>query len=200
MDFQLMAVLETFFFSFSSFVKWVPKTAKFHHTSLKGRSCSAKLRISHCTDTANRETQAQKFPKWFSMDPAWHSGKQQMWAKKKAQRTLLFRKLRGKGSLWNAESSPCFLSPGFLVPAPVLLFNTVWPRAGHLILMKFISKFCYFMDYTVHGILQARILEWVAFPFSRGSSEPRNWTQVSCIAGGFFNSWATREAQEYWSG
>ena len=37
------------------------------------------------------------------------------------------------------------------------------------------------MDYTVHGILQARILEWVAFPFSRGSSQPRDRTQVSCI-------------------
>ena len=37
---------------------------------------------------------------------------------------------------------------------------------------------------TVHGILQARILEWVAFPFSRGSSQPRDWTQVSCIVGG----------------
>ena len=35
------------------------------------------------------------------------------------------------------------------------------------------------MDYTVHGILQARILEWVAFPFSRGSSQPRDQTQVS---------------------
>ena len=56
------------------------------------------------------------------------------------------------------------------------------------------------MDYTVHGILQARILEWVAFPFSRGSSQPRDQTQVSHIAGGFFTSWATREAQEYWSG
>ena len=51
------------------------------------------------------------------------------------------------------------------------------------------------MDYTVHGILQARILEWVAFPFSKGSSQPRDWTQVSHIAGGFFTSWATREAQ-----
>jgi len=40
--------------------------------------------------------------------------------------------------------------------------------------------------YTVHGILQARILEWVAFPFSRGSSQPRDQTQVSRIAGGFF--------------
>ena len=47
--------------------------------------------------------------------------------------------------------------------------------------------------YTVHGILQARILEWVAFPFSRGSSQPRDLTQVSCIAGRFFTSWATRE-------
>ena len=46
-----------------------------------------------------------------------------------------------------------------------------------------------------HGILQARILEWVAVPFSRGSSQSRNRTQVSCIAGGFFTNWATREAQ-----
>ena len=47
------------------------------------------------------------------------------------------------------------------------------------------------MGYTVHGILQGRILEWVAFPFSRGSSQPRDRTQVSCIAGRFFISWAT---------
>ena len=44
------------------------------------------------------------------------------------------------------------------------------------------------MDYTAHGILQARILEWVAFPFSRGSSQPRDQIQVSCISGGFFTS------------
>ena len=44
------------------------------------------------------------------------------------------------------------------------------------------------MDYTVHGILQVRILEWVAFPFSRGSSQARDRTQVSHIAGGFFTS------------
>ena len=49
------------------------------------------------------------------------------------------------------------------------------------------------MDYTVPGILQARILEWVAFPFSRGFSQPRNQTRVSCIAGRFFTSWATRD-------
>ena len=50
-------------------------------------------------------------------------------------------------------------------------------------------------DCIVHGILQARILEWVAFPFSRGSSQPRDRTQVSRIAAWFFTSWATREAQ-----
>jgi len=53
---------------------------------------------------------------------------------------------------------------------------------------------CDSMDYTVHGILQARRLEWVAFPFSRGSSQPRDGTQVSHIADPFFTSWATREA------
>ena len=49
-------------------------------------------------------------------------------------------------------------------------------------------------DYIVHGILQARILEWVAFPFPRGSSQSRDRTQVSHIAGRFFTSWATRTA------
>ena len=51
------------------------------------------------------------------------------------------------------------------------------------------------MDCIIHGILQARILEWVAFPFSRRSSQPRDRIQVSYIAGRFFTSWATREAQ-----
>ena len=53
---------------------------------------------------------------------------------------------------------------------------------------------CTRMDYTVHGIIQARVLEWVAYPFSSGSSQPRNWTGISWIAGGFFTSWATRKA------
>ena len=54
---------------------------------------------------------------------------------------------------------------------------------------------CNPMDYTVHGILQARILEWVAIPFSRRSFQPRDQTQVSCIAGRFFTTWATRETR-----
>ena len=49
-------------------------------------------------------------------------------------------------------------------------------------------RLCNPMDYTVHEILQARILEWVAFPFSRISSQPRDRTQAFCIGGGFFTS------------
>ena len=47
---------------------------------------------------------------------------------------------------------------------------------------------CDLVDYRVHGILQAKILEWIAFPFSRGSSQPRDQTQVSRIAGRFITS------------
>ena len=46
-----------------------------------------------------------------------------------------------------------------------------------------------------HGTLQARILEWVAIFFSRASSQPSDWTQVSCLAGGFFITLATKEAE-----
>ena len=54
------------------------------------------------------------------------------------------------------------------------------------------------MDYSlpgssVQGILQARIMKWVVIPFSRGSSQPRDWSWVSCIAGRFFTIWATRK-------
>ena len=47
---------------------------------------------------------------------------------------------------------------------------------------------------SVHGILQARILEWVAIPISKGTSRPRDQTQVSSIAWKFFTVWATKEA------
>ena len=57
------------------------------------------------------------------------------------------------------------------------------------------------MDYSspgssVNGILQARVLEWVAIPFSRGSSQRMGWTQVSCIANMFFTIWDTREGSK----
>ena len=50
---------------------------------------------------------------------------------------------------------------------------------------------------SVHGTLQARILEWITISFSRGSSRPRDRTLVSCTAGIFFTAWVTREAIVY---
>ena len=49
---------------------------------------------------------------------------------------------------------------------------------------------------SVHGTLQAKILEWVATSFSRGCSQPRDWTQVTFIASRFFTIWATRETHK----
>ena len=52
---------------------------------------------------------------------------------------------------------------------------------------------CSLLSSSVHGTLQARILEWIAFSFSRGTSQPRDRTRVSCITGRFFTIRATRE-------
>ena len=51
---------------------------------------------------------------------------------------------------------------------------------------------------SIHGIFHARILEWVATSFSRRSSQPRDWTWVSCIVGRCFTIWATREVTKSW--
>ena len=53
---------------------------------------------------------------------------------------------------------------------------------------------CSLLGSSVHGVFQARILEWVAMPFSKGSSWPRDQTEVSCVAGRFFTIWTTWEA------
>ena len=74
---------------------------------------------------------------------------------------------------------------------PVTLYSIV--REVKVKLAQSCPTLCGPMDYTAHEILQASILEWVAFPFPRGSSWTRNQTGVSCIAGGFFTNWATRE-------
>ena len=59
---------------------------------------------------------------------------------------------------------------------------------------------CSSPGYSVPGILQARILQWVAVPFPRGSSRPRDQMRVSCTAGRFFTTWATRETPRfYWT-
>ena len=68
--------------------------------------------------------------------------------------------------------------------------NFVWKNESR----QSCPTLCNPMDYIVHRILQARILEWVAFLFSRRFSQHGDRTQASHIVGGFFISWATREA------
>ena len=66
-----------------------------------------------------------------------------------------------------------------------------WKELLNNLKLKVIQSYltlCDPVDCIVHGILQARILEWVAFPFSRGSSHPRDRTQLSHVAGAFFTS------------
>ena len=86
------------------------------------------------------------------------------------------------------------ISWGYLQQSPITtnqgLFTSLILRKLKVKVTQLCPTLCDYMD-----ILQARILEWVAFPFFRGSPQPRDQTQVFCIAGGFFTSWATREAK-----
>ena len=86
-----------------------------------------------------------------------------------------------------------------LDPSKVWREAQLWWAMCCCLVAKSCLTLCDPMDYSspgpsVHGIFQARILEWVAFPFSRASSQPRDWTQVSCITSRFFTIWASREA------
>ena len=76
---------------------------------------------------------------------------------------------------------------GLISSTALFLPNSYWLKLKKWSEVNFTScpTLCDHRDYTVRGILQARILEWVDFPFSRGSSQPRDWTRVSHIAGGF---------------
>ena len=78
------------------------------------------------------------------------------------------------------------------------LNRLIWLKIIHRFSSSVVSDSCNPMDCSLpssslHGILQARILEWVAVSSSRGSSQPRDQTWVFCIAGRLFTNWATRE-------
>ena len=86
-----------------------------------------------------------------------------------------------------SKTSPCLHQPlltllGTSPSLPPLSVNRSPPHQSEVKVIQSCPTLCDPMDYTVHGILQARILEWVPFSFSRGSSRPRNRTGVSCIA------------------
>ena len=91
---------------------------------------------------------------------------------------------------WN-NSSPFSLLPTlttiiiFSDSMNLIILDTLYKWKVKVKVAQSCPTLCDPMDYTVHGILQARVLEWVAFPFSRGSSQPRDRIQFSCIAGRF---------------
>ena len=82
---------------------------------------------------------------------------------------------------------------------PCIMVNPYTILRSNYFENRSVMSLCDPMDHTFYGIFQARILEWVAFPFSRGSFQPRDRIQISLTAGGFFTYCAIREAQEYWS-
>ena len=130
---------------------------------------------------------------------------------------LLYQWISIKATLKNAFLSPCLhcaLEQLHMVGA--ILYQTVGVESNGISVYTSVNKawiltcgqlcsvaplcltLCNPMDcsppgFSVHGILQARILEWVAIPFPRGSSQCKNWTQVSLIIGGFFTVWAIRK-------
>ena len=91
----------------------------------------------------------------------------------------------------------CISLPPSLPPSLLLLFRPqVKSESVKVLLAQSCPTVCDSMGYSppgssVHGILQARILQWVAISFSRGSSQPRERTQVSCTAGRLFTIWTT---------
>ena len=129
--------------------------------------------------------------------------------------------LRPIGLLWLLSvQNPNRALPSYaLHGTKVLIYVCGWQKGGATNIIahnvSLVTQSCLtlsnFMDCSRQaslsmGILQARILERVAMPSSRGSSQPRGQTQVFCFAGGFFTDWATREAllralvKSLWSG
>ena len=92
----------------------------------------------------------------------------------------------------------------FITPDKMVLFSQKLPILPHpqphvLVTSNLLSASMNLLaldipSSSVHGIIQGRILEWVAISSSRGSSQSKDQTQVSCIAGEFFTIWTTREA------
>ena len=94
---------------------------------------------------------------------------------------------------WMPETSP---QPSCNQNCLQMLLSVSWQWKWRLLSPV---QLCDPRGYTVHGTLQAGILQWVAFPFSTGSSQPRNRTRVFCIAGRSFTNWAIREvSQQEW--
>ena len=96
-------------------------------------------------------------------------------------------------TLWDPmDCSPLDASVYGIFPSKILKL-VKWSEVAQSCLTLCDPMDCSLPGSSVHGIFQARVLEWVAISFSRESFWPRDWTQVSCIAGRCFTIWATRE-------
>ena len=100
---------------------------------------------------------------------------------------------------WNLVCLYFLYLPALVLGDCTFLWIVHFPRKKESEVAQSCSTLCLPMDCSlpgssVHGIFQARVLEWVAISFSRGSSWPRYRTQVSCTTGRHFIIWATREA------
>ena len=103
-------------------------------------------------------------------------------------------KIRNKVRMSRHQLHLCILELGWGFPLLPLPFNTESENEVAQSCPTLCDPIdCSLPGSSLHGILQARVLEWVAISFSRGSSQPRDWTWVSRIPGRFFNVWATRE-------
>ena len=112
---------------------------------------------------------------------------------------LRFLSCKWKGLPWVSKSNKWQVDLEVPLPQPgqaAIIDYRLFPLSQVKVKVKvaqWCPTLCHPMDYTVHGILQARTLEWVAIPFSRGSFQPRDPVWVSRTAGRFFTVWATRE-------
>ena len=101
--------------------------------------------------------------------------------------------------IWTWSVLGVTLSAGFGIEPRMVGAGLIYKWVGEWKSLSHVRLFA--IPWTVvHGVLQVRILECVAFPFSRGSSQTRDQTQVSHLAGRFFTSLAIKEPQEYWDG
>ena len=128
--------------------------------------------------------------------PASHAAHTHVWPQGAIKSTLLgnWNRLQPSALIWTRG----WTGPGTSSAAPWML-DYCHPvlfccLVAQLCLNLFDSMDCSLPGSSVHGIIQAKILEWVAISFARGSSQPRDRIQVSCIAGRCFNLWATSEA------
>ena len=132
----------------------------------------------------------------------------EMWTQRRKRNEILARKSRRKfiSRPWKVEEFWSGRRPPYPIPArgnvkrcfSVCLYvcMCVCVLVAQLCLTLCDSMDCSSPGSYVHRILQARILEWVAIPFSRAASQPRDGTWVSHIEGRFFTGWATRESHK----